>query len=131
MPFREPKMSADPRAPASFLPLTHLTYHILLAVVDGDLHGYGIIKEIEASTAGELEPETGTLYAAIKRMCDDGLIADGEPPSGSSPDARRRYYRLTDLGRDVLLAESQRMLRLLSVAQQKQVLSDLQPASAD
>ena len=118
-------MSGPQKSPEQVIPLTHLTYHVLLALAKEPLHGYGIIKEIEASTSGELELETGTLYAAIRRMNDEGLLDHVAPPAASGVDARRRYYGLTPFGRSVLLLESQRLVRLLGIAEQKQIIQNL------
>ena len=111
------------KSPQEALPLTALTYHVLLALADGDRHGYGIIKEVERRTGGEMEIETGTLYHAVKRMLDDGLI---EPvPADERPvdeDRRRRAYRLLPWGREVLGAESLRLRQLLQIAEEKKVL---------
>ncbi len=103
------------------LPLTHLSYHVMLAIADAPLHGYGIIKEVAARTDGAMELEAGTLYAAIKRMNDEGLLEDAPAPQEGG-DSRRRYYRLTDFGRDVLEVESQRLANLLRVAREKNVI---------
>ncbi len=112
---------ADERDPRSLLPLTHLSYHVMLAIADQALHGYGIIKEVAAHTDGAMELEAGTLYAAIKRMNDGGLLQRAPAPDAGG-DSRRRYYRLTDFGRNVLEAESQRLASLLRVARQKNVI---------
>ncbi len=108
--------------PRERLPLTHLTYHVLLALADADLHGYGIIKEVARRTDGQMELETGTLYAAIKRHLDDGLISVAPRAVSDQGDSRRRYYRLTPFGRRVLKAESERLEHLLEVAREKSVL---------
>ena len=105
----------------SLLPLTHLSYHVMLAIADEPLHGYGIIKEVAARTDGAMELEAGTLYAAIKRMNDEALLEDTPAPVGGG-DSRRRYYKLTDFGREVLEAESQRLANLLRVAREKNVI---------
>jgi len=102
----------------SLLPLTHLTYHVLLALAGQPLHGYGMIVEIEQRTAGAMQVEAGTLYAAIKRMVADGLI---ESAPGEN-DGRRRNYRLTTFGSELLAAESKRLARLIDVAREKHVL---------
>ena len=109
--------------PTSLLPLTSLTYHVLLALADDNRHGYGIIKEVEKRTDGQMELETGTLYAAMKRMRDDLLIEvvpQSLRPNGE--DSRRRTYRLTPFGKKVLLAESQRLAHLVGIAAEKKVL---------
>ncbi len=111
------------RDPLTMLPLTHLAYHILLALADDARHGYGIIKEVLERTDGEMELETGTLYAGIKRLRDEGLlevVPRAERPADE--DSRRRNYRLTAFGKKVLSAESQRLARLLDVAAEKRVL---------
>lgn len=112
----------DRPQPGDLLPLTHLSYHVLLAIADRPLHGYGIIKEVEDRTDGAMEVEAGTLYAALKRMDDEGLLEDAPPPPGDPGDSRRRYYRMTGFGREVLEAESERLRRLLEVARDKRVL---------
>lgn len=109
--------------PSEILPLTTLTYHILLALADHDRHGYSIIKEVEERTGNSMQIETGALYHAIRRMRSDELIEPipvGERPTGE--DSRRRTYRLTDWGRDALTAESARLRQLVDIAEAKQVL---------
>ena len=108
------------------LPLTHLTYHVLLVLAGTQLHGYGIIKEIFEQTGGAMDLETGTLYAAIKRLRDEGLI-DVAPGPAAQPneDSRRRYYQLTPFGKRVLSAESDRLARLVRLARKKDVVGDI------
>lgn len=107
-------------APESYLPLTHVVYHVLLALANQSRHGYGVIKDVEERTQGRLVLEAGTLYAAIKRLRDDGLIQEGERPA--SADTRRRYYGLSSLGKQVLLAESERLEELVEMARGARVL---------
>ncbi|MFN2123645.1 MAG: PadR family transcriptional regulator, partial [Candidatus Promineifilaceae bacterium] len=93
---------------AQYLPLTPSVFHILLALADGEKHGYAIMREVENSTAGRVSMGPGTLYGAIKRLLKSGLIAEtAERPDPALDDARRRYYALSGLGRDVLAAESE------------------------
>jgi DNA-binding PadR family transcriptional regulator len=106
--------------PHRFLPLSPHQFHILLALTDGDRHGYAMIQDIEHRTDGALRLGTGTLYTAIGRLVELGLIADaGRPPkadTGRPPnneDDRRRYYRLLPLGRAVLRAETSRLEALV------------------
>jgi len=116
------------RDPLAMLPLTSLTYHVLLALADAPRHGYGIIKEVEERTGGAMVLETGTLYAAIKRIREDALIevvSKTELPSDE--DSRRRTYRLTSFGLQVLKAESARLADLVGIAAEKNVLP-LSPA---
>lgn len=113
----------DASEPASFLPLTPLTFHILTALVDADLHGYGIIKELERRTGGRVPPSTGSVYLAIQRLEDDGLVEESsERPDPADDDSRRRYYRLTDLGRGVAEAEAERLAALLGLAREKRLI---------
>ena len=99
--------------------VTQLTMAILLSLAGGDLHGYALLQDIERQTEGELTPGTGTLYAALQRLMDDGLIT--EPPGlpGPDEDQRRRYYRITRAGREVARAESGRMQRVLDLARER------------
>ena len=108
------------REPEAYLPLTHVVYHVLLALANRSRHGYGIIKDVEERTGGRLVLEAGTLYAAIKRLRDDGLLQEGDRPPDA--DARRRYYGLSPLGRKVLRAESDRLAELVEMARGARVL---------
>lgn len=120
-------MSIEPRRrAAAAVPLTHVAYHVLLALATADRHGYGIIKHIAARTGGRVELEAGTLYAAIKRMKEEGWIADAPPRPGD--DARRRTYAIAALGREVLRAECRRLEAMVALAREAQVLSDARPA---
>jgi DNA-binding PadR family transcriptional regulator len=102
------------------LPLTPAVFHILLALFDQERHGYGIMLEVERSTAGELQMGPGTLYGSIKRMQAAGLVEESDTrPDPQLDDERRRYYRLTPLGRETLTAETARLARILRVAQTK------------
>lgn len=112
--------SALERAAQGHLPLTHVVYHVLLSLAGSARHGYGIIKDVEERTEGRLLLEAGTLYAAIKRLRDDGLLEARPTPAGA--DARRRYYGLTDLGAAVLQAESERLAELVEFARGARVL---------
>ena len=115
-----------PQQVEAFLPLTHLSYHVLLVLAGTKLHGYGLIKEVYERTDGAMDLETGTLYAAIKRLRDETLIDVAPPPQGGSgADARRRYYELTDLGKTVLEAESERLARLVSLAREKKLVGEV------
>jgi DNA-binding PadR family transcriptional regulator len=116
-------MNAPNRDPDKMLPLTPAVFHILLALVDAERHGYGIMQEIAARTEGAVRMGPGTLYGSIKRMLADGLIEEsGERPDPALDDERRRYYRLTSFGQRVVRAEAQRLAQLVSVAQSKKIL---------
>ena len=98
--------------PQRFLPLSPHQFHILLALTDRDRHGYALIQDIAQRTDGALRLGTGTLYTAIARLVELGLIADAGRPS-SREDERRRYYRLLPLGCGVLRAETARLEALV------------------
>jgi len=107
----------------ALLPLTPAVFQILLALSDGERHGYAIMREIEASTQGQLRIGPGTLYRSIKQMLAQGLIAEAdERPDPALDDERRRYYRLTDFGQRVAAAEARRLARLVAQARQRHLL---------
>jgi len=92
-------------------------FHILVALASHDRHGYSIMQDIAARTEGKLQISPSSLYSAIKRMMDSGLIEElDERPDPERDDQRRRYYRITDFGRKVAVAEAHRLERLLADA---------------
>lgn len=106
--------------PTSHLPLTPAMFQVLVALADGEKHGYAIIKEVSRRTEGKVRLRAGTLYTAIRRFVDSGLIVESaERPDPSLDDERRRYYRLTDRGRAVAVAEARRMAETLAQARVK------------
>ena len=107
-----------------YQPLTPAVYHILLALAEGEKHGYAIMKDVEAQTGGTIRMGPGTLYGSIKRMLASALIEEAdERPDPELDDERRRYYRLTGLGQRVAAAESERLARAVEVARKKHVLA--------
>ena len=105
------------RNPDDLLPLTPATLHVLLALADGEKHGYAIIKEVGRRTGGEVSLGAGTLYALMKRLLADGLIVETvERPDPSLDDERRRYYRITKHGRAVAREEANRLSELVRLA---------------
>jgi DNA-binding PadR family transcriptional regulator len=99
-------------------------FHILLSLYHQELHGYGIIQDIELRTGGEVGLSTSTLYGAIKRMMRDGLVErSAERPDPELDDERRRYYRITDFGREVARAEASRIERLAQLATSARLLT--------
>ena len=117
------KPAPDPEA---FLPLTHLSFQILLALADQDRHGYGIIKEIAHRTEGRIRPGTGTLYTAIQRMLDEGTIRESPArPAPEDDDERRKYYGLTPVGREVARAEALRLAGIVGVASEKALVPEI------
>jgi DNA-binding PadR family transcriptional regulator len=110
-------------ASESFLPLTPAAFHILLALADGEKHGYAIIKEVALRTDGTVRLSAGTLYGNLARLEGEGLIIESDRrPEFALDDERRRYYRLTDLGREVAIAEARRMEAALEQARAKHLL---------
>lgn len=105
-------------------PLTPAVFHILLTLADGEKHGYAIMKEIEAQTGGQIKMGPGTLYGSIKRMLAAQMIEEAdERPDPEMDDERRRYYRLTGLGEQLVRVESERLAQSVRVARQKHVLT--------
>lgn len=100
---------------ARMLPLAPAFLHILIALGEGERHGYGIMQEVSARTGGQVRMSPGTLYGSIKRMLADGLIEELTTGSAGA-DERRRYYRITRFGRRVAAAEADRLSALLSQA---------------
>lgn len=117
-------MKTNNSLPQESLPLTPAVFNILLALVDGEKHGYAIMNEVEANTHGEVKMGPGTLYGSIKRMIAAGLIEETEErPDPSMDDQRRRYYRLSGQGGRVLRTEAERLARQVKLAQLKHVLA--------
>lgn len=111
----------DPRA---FLPLTPLAFQVMLALADSERHGYGIIREVEERTDGLIRLRTGTLYTLLQRLLDEDLIGTSTArPDPEEDDERRKYYKLTALGRDVLSAEARRLESLIAEARRKQIIT--------
>lgn len=100
-------------------PLSPQAFHILVALAERDQHGYGIMQDVEARTGGKLRLSAGTLYGSIKRLLEQGLIVElreNQRPRKTLDDERRRYYRLTPLGRKAAMREVTRMSDLLEQA---------------
>lgn len=105
------------------LPLTAPMLHTLLALADGDKHGYAIMKEVTRRTDGSVRLSASTLYALVKRAVVDGLIAEtDERPDPALDDERRRYYRLTTRGRRVAAAEIERLESIVDMARAKKLV---------
>ena len=108
--------------PDDWLPLTQPTFHVLLSLADGEKHGYAILKEIARRTDGGVRLNVSTLYGVLQRLERDTLICESvERPDPALDDERRRYFRVTDLGRDVLQAEIARFEQALAIAHAKRL----------
>ena len=111
-PRRRPDDDID-----AFLPLPTAVFHILVALADRDRHGYSIMQDVAGRTDGKVRLSAGTLYSAVRRMLEQGLIDElRDSPDPGNADERRRYYTLTPLGREVALAEARRVTDLLAQA---------------
>ena len=108
----------------AFLPLPVAEFHILVTLADGPRHGYGVMSDVEGRTAGEVRLGPGTLYTALRRMMDRGLI-EGAADAGGD---RRQAYRITALGREVVVAEARRMEACVAMIRATPLVSRLEPA---
>jgi DNA-binding PadR family transcriptional regulator len=116
--------------PEAFLPLSAAAFHVLVALADGEKHGYAILKDIRRRTGDKVQVTAGSLYAVVKRLSDDELIEESEErPDAALDDERRRYYRITPLGRRVAQAEMRRMEDALALARTKKLFG--RPARAE
>src|SRR6187402_3237578 len=109
------------RDPDALLPLKRATFQVLLALGDESMHGYAIMQAISAMTEGRETILPGTLYAALARMVDDGLVEEREASADPSGGPARRYYRRTSFGRAVARAESERLRALLEIASRQNI----------
>ena len=116
-------MTRQRRDAASLLPLTSVAFEILLSLAGQDRHGYHIMQAVERRTEGRIVLHAGTLYRALARLVDSGLIEElEERPASRDDDERRRYYRLTDFGREVAQAEASRLESQVRAARSVQLL---------
>jgi DNA-binding PadR family transcriptional regulator len=112
-----PRRTDDAPAPEEFLPLHRDTFQILVSLADRDRHGYSILRDIAERTGEPRSITPSTLYSSIRRLLESGLIEElNERPDPAQDDERRRYYRLTSLGRRVASLEARRLERLLRAA---------------
>src|SRR6202140_4378529 len=111
--------------PDTYLPLKTNWFHILLSLAGGEQHGYGIMQEVLERSGGKVRLWPATLYGSLKRLIEAELIQESdERPAPEFDDARRRYYRLTTLGRQVLDAECDRLQELVRAIRVKQALNE-------
>jgi DNA-binding PadR family transcriptional regulator len=100
-------------------------FHVLVALCDGDQHGYAIMKAVARHTSDRVVLSTGTLYGIIKRLLAEGLIVESaRRPAAALDDERRRYYRLTDFGRRVAIAEAERLEAMVAVVRAPGLLEE-------
>lgn len=117
-----------PKDPLTLLPLSEAVFQILLALADEDRHGYGILQEVDERTDGRVRLGPGTLYGAIKRLREQGIVAEVESGPVLEGDERRRYYRLTPFGREVAMLEAKRFERLVETARRKRLIPQARTA---
>ena len=118
-------MPGSRRDPSELLPLTSAMFHVLVALADSDQHGYAIIKTVARHTGDRVVLSTGTLYGIIKRLLAEGLIVESaRRPAAALDDERRRYYRLTDFGRRVAVAEAERLEQMIAVVRATHLLGE-------
>ena len=126
---KQAKAGSPEKPVESFLPLTPAVFHILLTLADGEAHGYAVMQEVTRRSGGSVRLGPGTLYGAISRLLEDGIVAESEErPDPEMDDTRRRYYRLTQLGGRVLAAETERLADLVRAARSTKVVRKLRPA---
>ncbi len=119
------------RGPEEHLPLTPAMLDIVLALGDEELHGYGIMREVRQRTDGRRRLAPGTLYRSLRQMQERGLVTEAEErPDADLDDERRRYYRLTDLGRRVAVAEVERLEGVVRAARSKGLAPGARSAGA-
>ena len=116
-------MRRDDNDPSTFIPLKHSTFRVLLALADDELHGYAIMQAVAEMSEGRETILPGTLYAALARMVDEGLVEEREGPDDPSGGPKRHYYRRTTFGRAVARAESERLRALLDIARAQKILT--------
>lgn len=120
---------ASERDPAAELPLTPATFHILLALADGERHGYAIMREVGERTEGTVRLGPGTLYGSLKRLLEGGLVEESDERADAAlDDERRRYYRITPFGLAVARAEARRLEALVRAARRKKLIDAARPA---
>ncbi len=116
------RKKATEEAAESLLPLAPTTFYILLALVDGEKHGYSIMQEVADSTEGEVRLGPGTLYGTLKRLLSSGIVAEVEKSDPDIGDERRRYYQLTQHGITVARAEARRLGGMVRAAQSRKLI---------
>lgn len=117
-----PKKNSPLPPPESLLPLAPATFDILLALVDGEHHGYAIMKEVAERTHGTVQLGAGTLYGALKRLLASGVVEETERGDPDTEGPPRRYYRLTRYGHEVARAEAKRLAKAVHDAHQKRLI---------
>ncbi|MCX6926482.1 MAG: PadR family transcriptional regulator [Verrucomicrobia bacterium] len=122
-------MATTNAEPGESMPLTPAVFHVLLALTDGELHGYAIMQAVAENTGGRMKMGPGTLYGTIKRLLETRMIEESDQrPDPELDDDRRRYYRLTAVGQRAVRAEAARYAELATIARRKRLIG--KPARA-
>jgi DNA-binding PadR family transcriptional regulator len=115
--------------PTDLIPLNPRDYLVLFSLTEGARHGYGIVKEIERESAGRVRVDPANLYRSLKRMIASGLIIEAPGEEADEPGAeRRKYYAITDFGRQVVSLEAARLAELTAVARQRELIPEQEAA---
>ena len=123
------KKTTEQKPVETFLPMTPAVFHILITLADGEAHGYAIMQEVGRRSGGSVRLGPGTLYGAISRLLEDGLLEESDDrPDPEMDDTRRRYYRLTNFGGRVLAAETERLADLVRAARSTRLVRKFRPA---
>lgn len=118
----------EKRSVEPLLPMTPAMFHVLLALADGDKHGYAIMKEVTRLTDGAVSLSAGTLYGILRRLESEGLVVENdERPAPELDDERRRYYHLAEFGRRVARAEAERLEDMVTLARSKKLMVKVKP----
>jgi DNA-binding PadR family transcriptional regulator len=120
-------MRPTPRDPSTLLPLKHDVFDVLLVLLEGDAHGYRILKESRQHAGRTGELQAGTLYRLLRQMLDRGLVEEIDAPHGEAADERRRFYRITPFGRAVVRAEGKRLAGVMGIMRRHRLLRDEEP----
>lgn len=118
----QPVQQAAQPPPEVYLPMKPVDFMVLMALLQQPRHGYGIVKDIEEQSRGQVKMMPGNLYAILRRLMKDGLLEESEQLPSSDEDQRRRYYRITDTGRGVAAAEARRLRHLVSSAESAELI---------
>ena len=110
------------RSAGDLLPLRPIDLQILLVLIDGDLHGYGLMKEVERQSKGRVRLEVGSLYRVLKRLLVSGLVEAADEQLAATGAERRRNYRITDFGRQVAAAEADRLVGVIETARSRELI---------
>lgn len=119
----------EPSPQADAVPLSALDFQVLLVLAEEDLYGYAIMKAVEEQSAGRLRPEIGSLYRVLARLMGEGFLEETDHPGEleSHPGRERKYYRLTDRGREVAVAEARRLREVLELARERRLVGGSTP----